>query len=189
MILAAPGGALFTAPDPSTTNTLIFVLVGFAILVAFVVAARLIARFAGDQLRKRNVRSEVVVISRRVVTVVVIVIGLFAAFGFALENSNVPLLGILLATVVAAFGVQDLLRDYVSGYYVLFERHFRVGDRISLDNLSGTITEVRLRVTLLKSDAGDFIVVPNSELFNKSVTVHIPPAEEAAREATKAPPA
>jgi len=39
--------------------------------------------------------------------------------------------------------VQDLLKDYVSGYYVLLERHIRVGDRISMDGVgSGTVTGI-----------------------------------------------
>ena len=99
------------------------------------------------------------------------------------------LAGILLATIVASFGVQDLLKDYVSGYYVLLERHFRVQDRISLEGVgSGTVIEVKLRVTLLKTDSGDLVVVPNSELFNKSVTVHVRAVERAA-EAKSEPPA
>jgi small-conductance mechanosensitive channel len=69
-------------------------------------------------------------------------------------------------------GVQDLLKDYVSGYYVQLERHVRIGDRISSDVWSGTVTEIRLRVTLLKSDAGDLIIVPNTELFTKALTLH-----------------
>ena len=73
---------------------------------------------------------------------------------------------------MAALGLQGLLQDYVSGYYVLLERHIRIGDRITFDESSGTVSEVRLRVTLIKSDAGDLIVVPNSELFTKAVTVH-----------------
>ena len=192
MIAAAQSGSFLQPPDPSIPTTLIFLLVGFGVLVLSVFAARLVAHVASDQLRKRNARSDLIVFSRRVVTVIVILIGLFWAFGFALQNSNLPLLGILIATVVAAFGVQDLLKDYVSGYYVLLERHLRVGDRITLDDLSGTITDVRLRVTLLKSDEGDLIVVPNSELFNKAVTVHVAAAQRAAEnkeEATPAPPA
>jgi len=117
--------------------------------------------------------------------VLVIVVGIFAAFGFALQSANVTLLGILLATLVAALGVQDLLKDYVSGYYVLLERHIRVGDHISLEDSSGTVTDVRLRVTLMKSDDGDLVVVPNSELFNHSVTVRNRKPDEA----KPAPPA
>jgi small conductance mechanosensitive channel len=85
--------------------------------------------------------------------------------------------------------VQDLLKDYVSGYYVLFERHIRVGDRITLEGAgSGVVTDVKLRVTLLQSDAGDLVVVPNSELFNKPVTVHVQAAQRAA-ETKPEPPA
>jgi small conductance mechanosensitive channel len=125
------------------------------------------------------------VLGRRVVTIVVIAIGIFIAFSFALQSANVTLLGIVLATVVAALGVQDLLKDYVSGYYVLIERHFRVGDRIALDERAGTVVDVKLRVTLLRTDAGDLIVVPNSELFTHAVTVYAKgsPGAHAAAEA------
>ena len=126
-------------------------------------------------------------LGRRVATAAVIVFGILAALGFAVENANVPLFGLLLATIVAALGVQDLLRDYVSGYYILLERHVRVGDHITFDGQSGTVTDVRLRVTLLKADDGDVIVVPNSELFTKPVTITAsPPPDEAAKPANPA---
>ena len=169
-----------------TGNNIVWVAVALVVLALFLVAARYLARMTGDQLLKRNVRSDVVVTSRRVVTFIVIGLGLFAALSFAVESANVALFGLVLATVVAALGVQDLLRDYVSGYYLLWERHIRVGEHISFDTHTGTIVEVRLRVTLLRSDEGDVIVVPNSELFNKPVTIHGTTPEQ---EAKKAPPA
>ena len=142
-----------------------------AALVVFVPASRPIGHLAEQQLGKRAVRGDMVVLVRRVVIAIVIVVGVFTALGFAVESANVTLFGLLLATVVAALGVQQLLQDYVSGYYVLLERHIRVGDRIAFDGLSGTITDVRLRVTLIASDEGDLIVVPNSQLFTKAVTI------------------
>jgi len=171
MIPAALSGGSGIVIDPGTTN-LLFVALGLAVLFGFLIAARYAARMASEQLLKRHVRPEVVVISRRLVTFVVILLGLFAAISFAVESANVALFGLVLATVIAALGVQDLLRDYVSGYYVLLERHIRVGDRISFDTHTGVISEVRLRVTLLKSDEGDVVIVPNSELFTKPVTIH-----------------
>src|SRR5437762_6453209 len=180
MNLAAIGGW-----SPPVSDPIFIAIVVIVILAAFVIASRLIARFAGDQLVRRHVRAEMVVMTRRVVTAGVIVVGVFLALGWAAQSANVTLFGLLLATVVAALGVQELLQDYVSGYYVLLERHIRVGDRITFNGNAGTVTEVRLRVTLLKSDEGDLIVVPNSELFTKPVTVHKSPA----RESTPAPPA
>lgn len=164
MILASFGG--IKVPD-----TVVYIAVGIVVLIATFGFARLAARIATEQLRKRHMRGDMVVLGRRIAMALVVAVGLFAALGFAVQNANVTLFGLLLGTIVAALGVQQLLQDYVSGYYVLLERHLRVGDRIEFDGHRGEITEVRLRVTMLRSDAGDVIIVPNSELFTKSVTI------------------
>jgi small conductance mechanosensitive channel len=157
---------------------LYFVGAGVAILIIFVVASRFIAQTIGTQLHRRNVRADMVVLGRRVVYVVVIGFGILAALSFATQTANVTLVGIVLATVVAALGLQQLLQDYVSGYYVLLERHIRIGDQIEFDGKTGTVSEVRLRVTLLRTDAGHLLIVPNSELFTKPVTVYTKKIEE-----------
>jgi small conductance mechanosensitive channel len=177
MIAAAPSGFDLgrdvTASGP--IHDAVFVLVGLLVFLAFIFAARFIAHFAAEQLRRRQVRGDMVILGRRAVTALVILLGVFAALGFAVQSANVTLFGLLLATIVAALGVQDLLRDYVSGYYVLWEHHIRVGDHIEFEGHEGVIADVRLRVTLVKSDSGDLIIVPNSELFTKSVTIKTKP--------------
>lgn len=156
-------------------NDLLYVGIGLLVFVLFILASRFVAHLVGEQLRRHQVRGDMVVLGRRVVTALVIILGVFAALGIAAQTANVTLFGLLLATIVAALGVQDLLRDYVSGYYILWEHHIRVGDHIDFDGHTGVITDVRLRVTILKSDEGDVIVVPNSELFTKSVTIRSKP--------------
>jgi len=173
--------------SPADVNNIVFVVIGIAVLVVFVVASRFIAHTIASQLSRRNVRTDMVVLGRRVVYVLVIGVGILAGLGIATKTANVTLVGILLATLVAALGLQQLLQDYVSGYYVLIERHFRIGDRIAVDSLTGTVVDVKLRVTLLRSDTGDLIVVPNSELFNKAVTVYTKRVDEAPAP-TPAPP-
>ena len=164
MSLAAVGGWLAS----HVLGALVFVV----LLVLTYLVARIVARFVGEKVRQQQMRGEMVVVTRRIATALVIVVGVFLALGWAAQNANVTLFGLLLATVVAALGLQQLLQDYVSGYYVLFERHIRIGDRITFDEQSGTVSDVRLRVTLIKTDDGDLIVVPNSELFTKPVIVH-----------------
>ncbi len=178
---------LAVVPGVSDTN-LEYIGIALIVFLVFVVGSRVVSTTVVAALRRRNVRSDMVQVGGRVVTFFLIGLGLSFAIGFAFQSQNLTLAGILLATIVASFGVQDLLKDYVSGYYILLERHIRVGDRITLEGVgSGTVTDVRLRVTLLKTDAGDLVVVPNSELFNKAVTVHVRAAERAA-ETKPAPP-
>jgi small-conductance mechanosensitive channel len=149
-----------------------------------------VAQQVAEALRRRGLRDNVVITGSRVITVVLITIGAFFAFGIAVHSDNVTLLGIVAAVIVTSFGAQDVLKDYVSGYYLLLERNIKIGDHISLERGSGTVSEVRLRVTLLRNVSGDTIVVPNSELFTRPVTIH---ARETAagtdEEAKPAPPA
>jgi small conductance mechanosensitive channel len=179
MIPAAEIGG-FTVP---VSAAVLDVVVFFVVLAATYVIARLAARIVGERVRRQQVRTEMVVVTRRVAAAAVIVLGVFLALGWAAQNANVTLFGLLLATVVAALGVQQLLQDYVSGYYILLERHIRIGDRISLDGNTGTVTDVRMRVTLLRTDAGELVVVPNSRLFTNAVTIR------SAEATTTTPPA
>ena len=160
----------WSVPDATALE---YFLIGFVVFVVFVVGARLLSRRAAEMLSRRQLRPEMTVIVVRVVTFGLIGLGAAFAVSFAVQSANVALFGIVLATIIASFVVQDVLKDYVSGYYVLLERHIRVGDRISLEGAgSGTVREVKLRVTLLQTDSGDLVVVPNSELFSKTVIVH-----------------
>jgi small conductance mechanosensitive channel len=172
-----------------SSSPLTFIVLAGVVFVAFVVAARFVAQQVAEALRRRGLRENVVITGSRVVTVTLIVIGAFFAFGIAVHSDNVTLLGIVAAVIVTSFGAQDVLKDYVSGYYLLLERNIKIGDHISLERGSGTVAEVRLRVTLLRNPSGDTIVVPNSELFTRPVTIHAKEAAAGDEETTPAPPA
>ena len=157
-------------------SPLLFVLLAGVVFVAFVIAARFVAQQVAESLRRRGIRENVVITGSRVITVALIAIGGLFAFGIAVRSDNVTILGIVAAVIITSFGAQDVLKDYVSGYYLLLERNIKIGDRISLELGSGTVSEVRLRVTILRNEAGDVVVVPNSELFTRPVTIHAKPA-------------
>jgi small conductance mechanosensitive channel len=157
-------------------SPLLYILLAGLVFVIFVVAARFVEQRVTEALRRRGLRENVVIVGSRVITVALIVIGALFAFGIAVRSDNVTILGIVAAVVITSFGAQDLLKDYVSGYYILLERNIKIGDNISLERGSGIVSEVRLRVTLLRNEAGDTVIVPNSELFTHPVTIHAHPA-------------
>ncbi len=88
-------------------------------------------------------------------------------------------LGIPLPTLVApaavvgvalGFGAQQVVGDLLAGFFLLSERQFGIGDLVRLSlpgesaGITGTVEEVTLRVTKLRTPAGEFVVVPNSAL-------------------------
>ncbi|MGZ4691000.1 MAG: mechanosensitive ion channel family protein [Acidimicrobiia bacterium] len=103
-------------------------------------------------------------------------------------------LNVALATVVAgagflgvaiAFGAQNLIRDYVAGFFILLDDRYGVGDRVRAGSIDGAVEQVTLRWTRVRDIEGTEWYVPNSrmeEVGNRSlhegraiVDIEIPP--------------
>lgn len=102
---------------------------------------------------------------RNVVDVVLVVITLLTV----LAIFGVPM-GPLIASagvggVALGFGAQSLVKDYLSGIFMLTEDQFGVGDLIKVGDLTGTVQEVTLRVTKLRDPTGTVWYVRNGEVL------------------------
>lgn len=102
---------------------------------------------------------------RNVVDVVIGVITLLTV----LSIFGIPM-GPLLASagvggVALGFGAQSLVKDYLSGIFMLAEDQFGVGDLITVGEIKGTVLEVSLRVTKLRDPMGTVWYVRNGEIL------------------------
>ena len=68
-------------------------------------------------------------------------------------------------TVGLGFGLQEIFANFVSGLILLFERPFRVGDVITIGELSGRVTRIRTRATTIVDFDNKEIVVPNKSFI------------------------
>lgn len=68
------------------------------------------------------------------------------------------------------FGTQTLIKNFISGIIVLFERKVRVGDIIEVGPISGTVTEINTRSSVVRSADGRETLVPNSVFLESQVT-------------------
>lgn len=73
------------------------------------------------------------------------------------------------------FGLQEIFANFVSGLIILFERPIRVGDTVTVGDLSGTVSRIRIRATWITAFDRKELVVPNKEfvtnrLINWSLT-------------------
>ena len=62
------------------------------------------------------------------------------------------------------FGAQNLVRDIISGFFIIFEHQFSVGDYIDAAGVSGKVEEVGLRMTKLRDWGGEQHIIPNGEI-------------------------
>lgn len=63
--------------------------------------------------------------------------------------------------LAVGFGAQSLVKDILTGFFILFEDQFSVGDYIQTAGVSGVVEEVGLRVTKLRDFSGELHIIPN----------------------------
>nr|WP_099160062.1 mechanosensitive ion channel family protein [Virgibacillus ndiopensis] len=93
----------------------------------------------------------------------------FAALIMILDNALGFNVGALLAGAGVAglaigFGAQNLVKDIISGFFIIFEDQFSVGDYIFTSNAEGTVEEIGIRTTKIKSWTGEQHVIPNGNI-------------------------
>ena len=142
--------------------TLMAVMLGVLVLALTVVAARnLPGLIEIGLLSKVNMdaasRYAVTSVSRYAIVLVGVIVGLGL---LGLRWGQLQWLAAAL-TVGLGFGLQEIFANFVSGLILLFERPFRVGDVITVNNLDGTVTRIRTRATTLVDFDNKEIVVPN----------------------------
>lgn len=89
--------------------------------------------------------------------------------------------------IAIGFGAQSLIKDVISGFFIIVENQYAVGELVTIDTMTGTVEEMELRVTKIRNFNGDLYVIPNGEIKkitnhvrgNKAVIVDIPVAYSA----------
>lgn len=102
---------------------------------------------------------------RNIVDVVIVVITVLTVLSIV----GIPM-GPLLASagvggVALGFGAQSLVKDYLSGIFMLAEDQFGVGDIVSIGDIKGTVLEVALRITTVRDFTGVVWYVRNGEIL------------------------
>jgi potassium efflux system protein len=72
-------------------------------------------------------------------------------------------------SVGLGFGLQEIVANFVSGLIILFERPVRVGDTVTVGQLSGTVSRVRIRATTITDWDRKEIIVPNKAFITEQV--------------------
>ncbi len=136
--------------------------------------AIIIAGYVGNKLVKRIIRRSVDHEVDEHVYKTATKISSFLVYGLTfvalLGLYNVPLGS--LATLVGllglglSFAMQDMIANFISGVMILISRPFKIGDQIEAGGEEGTVQDIRIRATDIRTYDGRKVIVPNSKLYN-----------------------
>jgi moderate conductance mechanosensitive channel len=93
----------------------------------------------------------------------------FMAFLMVLSTLTIDV-GALLAGagivgLAVGFGAQSLVKDIITGFFIIFEDQFSVGDFVRIGTFEGTVEEIGLRTTKLKTWTGELHILPNGSII------------------------
>jgi small-conductance mechanosensitive channel len=147
------------------SRVLAVLVTGLLLLFAYRVIIHLIARVLRDRpgyelARLRTLASILTSLTRWMVG--------FVAAVIVLRELGVDVMAILVSAGVLGlaigFGAQALIRDIITGFFLLFEGLIRVGDVVQVGTSTGTVESIGLRVMTLRLDDGALRVIPNGQL-------------------------
>lgn len=129
-------------------------------------------------LAKFNLRYSLEVVLTRLLSIAVWVSGLLiaAVVVFPGLTPTKALGGLGVVSMAVGFAFKDIFENFFAGLLLLWKFPFEPHDVIECENISGTVKDVTLRMTEIRTLDGELIVVPNSFLFKNPVEIYTNPA-------------
>jgi moderate conductance mechanosensitive channel len=92
----------------------------------------------------------------------------FIALLSIMQILGIPLAPLLtsagLIGAALAFGTQSLIRDFISGLFIIFENQYRIDDYIQLDKVSGRVKAIGIRTTVIRDEENKLHFIPNGTI-------------------------
>ena len=107
------------------------------------------------------------VLVSRLVSIVIRVVAVMIALN-VLGVSGTGLIAVASAfTVAVGLSLQDVLKNFFAGVYLLLERPFKAGDRIVIKDVSGEVQGIDIRTTLVRNINNELVLIPNATVFTE----------------------
>jgi small conductance mechanosensitive channel len=145
-------------------------LAALLILVLTVLVARAVRRGVVRALRRTSTEPHLELLLAKLAYFAVATVGLVVALSFGGVNLGVLVGSLGLATVALGFALQDIVSNFAAGIVLLLEHPFTRGDYIASNGAEGTVEDIRVRATQLRSPDGQRVLVPNKQLFTNVLT-------------------
>lgn len=141
----------------------VWAVVALVVAVAVALVARWLVR--RHDVRRRTVTTSVQILAR-LVFIVVVTIGLYVALRIVGVDLGPVLGGAGIVGIALAFALRDIAENYISGILMGLRNPFRPGDEIVSGAHTGTVEELNLRYTTIRTPEGVRVLLPNAGVLS-----------------------
>lgn len=146
------------------------IIVLFIFWLLSIVFKKIVHKMLGMRRRHQNL----VKVFQRVGGALILFIGFMIAMVIAMPGfTPAKLIGALgIGSVAIGFAFKDIFQNLLSGILLLLSEPFRIGDQIVSGDYEGTVEDIKIRATTIRTYDGRQVVIPNSDLYTSALTVN-----------------
>lgn len=137
----------------------------------FVLIGKIASKVTQNQLSKTHLSHNLVFIVSNVILATFSSIGIMYALADLGMTSIINLTSLII--LAASVTLQGIVQSTIEGIIVSFERRFKIGDIITTAGITGTITNIGIRLTTVKTDK-ERIIIPNTVLYSSPISISEP---------------
>lgn len=151
-----------------------YFIVAFTVFLLFWAASYLFKKAIIKILSKNRSHHNLVKVFQRVGGALILFVGFMVAMVIAIPGfTPAKLIGALgIGSVAIGFAFKDIFQNLLSGILLLLSEPFRIGDQIISGDYEGTVEDIKVRATTIKTYDGRQVVIPNSDLYTSALTVN-----------------
>ncbi|MHC1626612.1 MAG: mechanosensitive ion channel family protein [Methanoculleaceae archaeon] len=153
--------------------TVLAVIIFFAILLVSLLIARIVTMNVRRALHDRIPKNELELLIKVIYAVIAIVGLMFAMPYLPLADLTGFFVAGGVIGIIIGFASQSVFSNFISGIFLIIERPIKIGDNVTVDTVTGTVEDIHILSTIIKSYDGIFMRIPNERVFTSVITNYV----------------
>lgn len=152
-----------------------YLCIAIVVFIIFYLLSKLFNYFLRHALENSTPqRHNLILVLQRVGHIVILFIGFLISLVIVIPSfTPAQLVGSLgIGSVAIGFAFKDIFQNLLSGILILLGEPFKIGDYIQVEDLEGTVEDIQIRATHLRSLDGRKIIIPNATVYISPITVN-----------------
>lgn len=150
-----------------------YIVVALIVFGVFLIIGRIVRGIINTAGRRTRLDLTLAELLGRLASFVITILGIFVAavIIFPAFKPGDLVAGLGITSVAIGFAFKDVLQNFFAGILILWRKPFVVGDQLKFREYEGTVEEINVRSTRLKTFDGERAVIPNGDIYTNSVLV------------------
>ncbi len=149
-------------------NPILLLEIVITIIGAFL-AVYIFNRLVGRIEKRGELKKGTLVHLKRFFQIVIYLVAIIIILSLLDVNITTAVAGLGVGALVIGFALKDIIENWVSGMIIISGKTYIIGDVIRIGDLTGTVTDISLRTTKLKTYDRNEIIIPNSVLMKEKI--------------------